>query len=89
MIGCGVKGYTAMMASALVLRIMATSVLNNRDLINLPRITIPLLSLIASGTRIMLLRRFPLNSGMYAGLAGLSISKIHCSLVDRGEHLPD
>jgi len=48
--GCGVKGYTAMMALALVFLIMATSVLNKKDFNNWPKTLMPEQLLIMSGT---------------------------------------
>ncbi len=53
MTGCGVKGYTAITASALVFLIIATSVVNTMDFILFPKIIIPLASLMTKGSSIM------------------------------------
>ena len=57
--GWGVKGYTAIIASALIFLIMATSVLNTSDLIRRPNTRMPLHSLMQRGTDSVCLRRFP------------------------------
>ena len=64
-IGCGTKGYTAIMASALLLRIVATSVVNMNERRIRPFIRIPLAFPIASGKPIMFFLRCPRTSGMY------------------------
>lgn len=48
--GWGVKGYTAMTASALMFLIMATSVENTSDLMRRPKMRMPLHSLMQRGT---------------------------------------
>jgi len=48
--GWGVKGYTAMMASALMFFMMATSVEKASDLMRRPKIRMPLHSLIHWGS---------------------------------------
>lgn len=63
-VGCGVKGYTAIMALALVLRIMATSVLKRKDFNNCPKTRIPEQSCIISGTVTIFLRSLLPKEGM-------------------------
>ena len=59
MLGCGVKGYTAITASALMFLMMATSVENTSDLMRRPNTRMPLHSLMHRGTDRVCLRRLP------------------------------
>ncbi len=62
---CGVNGYTAMIALALVFLIIATSVLNKKDLSNCPNTLIPEHSSIIEGTTTMFLRKRLVKLGTY------------------------
>ena len=62
-IGCGVKGYTAMTASALQFLMIATSVEKIKDRIKRPKTRIPVAVSITSGKRMIFERRVPRYSG--------------------------
>ena len=73
MTGWGVNGYTASTASALLLRMMARSVVNMIDLIRLPKIRMPRHRYMVSGTLTRCLRSSPLKSGVCSAFMDMDL----------------